>query len=118
MTNAHSSLDNSNDQITMIKIIEAIKQSINVTPKQLEKMYKPSVKYRNNLLHKKEYGSFSSKVCCSCDRLIFHGDEKFLPVKWLENNDVQKCFQMDNADWEEIGVDQSEIKEQITENYQ
>ena len=94
----------------------SIKQSLFVSNTQLKKIYNSSTTCRNNLVFKKEDNTFVSKVCCVCDRHIIHGNEKFLPVKCLENKSVQKCLKMDNEDWALLNATES-IKSQILMQY-
>ena len=93
-----------------------IHQSLLVPNSQLKKLYNASTTCRNNLVFKKEDNTFVSKVCCVCDRHIIHGNEKFLPVKCLENKSVQKCLKMNNEDWALLNATES-IKSQILMQY-
>ena len=94
----------------------SINQSLLVPNSQLKKIYNSSTTCRNNLVFKKEDNTFVSKVCCVCDRHIIHGNEKFLPVKCLENKSVQKCLKMNNKDWALLNATES-IKSQILMQY-
>ena len=59
---------------------------LKVDSKQIENTYIKATDARNKLLHRdNETGNFSSKVCCICDRLIFHGKERFIPISYFEN---------------------------------
>ena len=94
----------------------SINQSLLVPNSQLKKIYNSSTTCRNNLVFKKEDNTFVSKVCCVCDRHIIHGDEKYLPIKCLENKSVQKCLKMNNEDWALLNATES-IKSQILMQY-
>ena len=96
--------------------LATINQSLLVPDSQFKKIYSSSTTCRNNLVFKKEDNIFVSKVCCVCDRHIIHGNEKFLPVKCLENKSVQKCLKMDNEDWALLNATES-IKSQILMQY-
>ena len=95
---------------------ETIQESIMVSPERLKQTYDSTIKSRNNLVFKKHDGNFVPKVCCFCDRIIMHGDEKFFPVKCLENKEVQKCLKLDKGDWEILGVSDI-IKTEILGQY-
>ena len=94
----------------------SIKQSLLVSPEQQKKIYNSATSCRNKIVLEKDDGTFAPKICCVCDRHIIHGNEMFLPEKYLYNKCVQKCLRMDKEDWTLLNVTES-IKTKLLKQY-
>jgi hypothetical protein len=88
---------------------------LKIDPAQIKKTYTKASKERNTLLHAND-NTLCTKVCCICDRIIFYGSEKFIPVSDLEHEAAQDCLSVDDADWEDMEVP-SNVRLQIINQY-
>ena len=95
-----------------------LRTSLEIDSVSTKKCYERAIKARNNLLHKNDRDELSTKVCCICDRFIFYGKERFIPINDLTHEAVQEFLSVDENEWDYQEVssqNRRKIKDQYTQ---